>query len=122
MGPGSFGTGKTLQRQRESERKALASMGPGSFGTGKVAAVADEATRAALAASMGPGSFGTGKLTTSNAGAKLDISCFNGARFFWNREASAVGALDAAAVRDASMGPGSFGTGKPRAAPCRGPR
>ena len=63
-----------------------------------------------VAASMGPGSFGTGK-TGRPATGPCPLSCFNGARFFWNRE---VGAAAGAAAFGfvASMGPGSFGTGK----------
>ena len=116
MGPGSFGTGKAHSLMSLPHGRVVASMGPGSFGTGKKAdgcrlnpltgiklqwgpvllepgsGIRRRRERRAhpVPASMGPGSFGTGKsprATKRNADRRS--SCFNGARFFWNREGPA---------------------------------
>ena len=140
MGPGSFGTGKSpshrplhqpvrlcfngarfiwnreasgpIDRPRAHE---TASMGPGSFGTGKEHRRHRQARRrkAPVTASMGPGSFGTGKASPRPDPAHACAPGFNGARFIWNREVGAEGDRPEEAGGQASMGPGSFGTGKP---------
>mgnify|MGYP006286266265 FL=1 len=69
-------------------------------------------TRAEKDASMGPGSFGTGK-ARRRPDASGRVKSFNGARFIWNREGSDFEVERAGAhAAVASMGPGSFGTGK----------
>ena len=139
MGPGSFGTGKPNQLwERIRPRERSASMGPGSFGTGKSLRPESHRSTRSVPASMGPGSFGTGKCGWSSTtrgrrtigfngarffwnredserapGAPTSKHRFNGARFFWNREVeAAINAREVETLR-ASMGPGSFGTGKP---------
>jgi len=87
MGPGSFGTGKwRTQSERERNRARRASMGPGSFGTGKIGA-SNECSIAQPSLQWGPVLLEPGS-TGARAGQRWQPACrFNGARFFWNREA-----------------------------------
>ena len=97
-----------------------ASMGPGSFGTGKGDGGGVSFSKRYGHASMGPGSFGTGKLRWARSGASRLWSCFNGARFIWNREGKGLGGLLWAEIcfngarfiwnREARRGPSSRGS------------
>ena len=135
MGPGSFGTGKMVIRSilssthgfngarffwnREADISNVkqqglglfASMGPGSFGTGKMTSSSKVPLVLALVLQWGPVLLEPGRLRPAVRGAVVVLYGFNGARFFWNREGPEGPRRDAGAAK-ASMGPGSFGTGK----------
>jgi len=139
MGPGSFGTGKEPTALVAVGQQVAASMGPGSFGTGKPSS--ELMSSLDLLLQWGPVLLEPGSRSESLASVALpDAPRFNGARFFWNREdphhvldlsgrggggslqwgpvllepGSEIQTYTVHSLARASMGPGSFGTGKAR--------
>ena len=91
-----------------------ASMGPGSFGTGKPSSPDAGPIPSWSGASMGPGSFGTGKLVFVDQlkhGSRMLLQ-WGPVHLEPGRVLRPEFLLDADRLA-ASMGPGSFGTGKP---------
>jgi len=87
MGPGSFGTGKLFVRAQVARLAGLASMGPGSFGTGKKVRQGGAKPPTFLMLQWGPVLLEPGSHWRGRASDECnDLRCFNGARFFWNRE------------------------------------